>query len=89
MPRPTPVKMTPPASPRRAAGTCGSTVGAASTMRAPPAAPAARRQAKYQANDSGAAHAKKATVASAIIARRTKTGSVRAAMVRASSAPAR
>jgi NAD(P)-dependent dehydrogenase (short-subunit alcohol dehydrogenase family) len=31
IPRPTPVKMTPPARPCRDRGTCGSTVGAAST----------------------------------------------------------
>jgi hypothetical protein len=86
MPSPTPVKITPPAIPRRACGTCGNTVGAARTMSTPPATPAARRQTKYHANDSGAAHAKKAAVASAIMARSIGTGPARAAT---SSAPAR
>jgi hypothetical protein len=89
MPRPTPVKMTPPATPRRSGRTWGKTVGAASTMSTPPATPAARRQTRYHANDRGDAHAKNAAVAKAIIARRSSTASTRAASHRASSAPAR
>ena len=88
MPSPTPVKITPPARPRRAGGTCGRTVGAASTMRAPPATPDARRQTKNQANDSGTAQAKNATVASAIMVRRVATGPQRDASDDARSAPA-
>lgn len=89
MPSPTPVKMTPPARPRRAGGTWGSTMGAASAMSAPPATPAPRRQAKYQENDSGVAQAKNATVASASMARSTSTPPAFRAIAGASSAPAR
>ena len=63
-------------------------MGAASTMRAPPATPEARRQTKNQANGSGTAQAKNATVASAIMARRTETGPQRDASDEVSSAPA-
>ena len=83
------MKMAPPASPRRGAGTYGSTVGAASAINAPPASPEAKRQTKNHENDSGMAHAKNATVASAIIARRIVTAAARAAMDGARSAPAR
>jgi hypothetical protein len=89
MPRPTPVKMTPLATPRRSRRTWGSTVGAARTMSTPPAIPAAARQTKYHANDTGTAHAKNPAVASAIMARSAVTRSARAASQRASSAPAR
>ena len=40
MPNPTPVKITPLARPRRRCDTCGSTAGAASTIRTPPDSPA-------------------------------------------------
>ena len=53
MPRPTDVKITPPASPRFAAGTCGSTLGAASTISTAPATPEAKRQRKNHAKGSG------------------------------------
>ena len=89
MPRPTPVKIAPPASPRRPGGTCGSTVGAASTISAPPAPPAAARQAKNHQNEIGAAQAKKAAVTRTIIARSTVAGAARRASGRAPSAPAR
>ena len=88
MPSPTPVKIAPPARPRRAAGTCGSTVGAARTISTPPATPDARRQTKNHANASGTEQAKKAAVASSIMARRIETGPKRAASDDASSAPA-
>ena len=59
MPRPTPVKIAPLASPRRADGTCGSTAGAASTISTPPAKPEAKRQTKNHPKESGIAEAKK------------------------------
>ena len=89
IPSPTPVKMIPPANPRRAAGTTGSKVGAASTINMPPARPAAKRQTKNQRNESGRAQAKKAVVASAIIMRSRRAAGIRATSGRASSAPAR
>jgi hypothetical protein len=61
--------MAPLAMPRRAAGTCGSTVDAASTMMAPPASPDTKRQPKNQLTDSGNAQAAKASVANTIIVR--------------------
>ena len=64
-------------------------VGAARTMRTPPATPAARRQTKYQAKDSGIAHAKSEAVASAMVARSEAVAPAREANQRASSAPAR
>jgi len=89
MPRPTPVKIAPPTMPRRAVGTWASTVGAASTISTPPARPAEKRQAENQANDSGAAQARNAAVASSIMARSTTLRRRRAASGRADSAPAR
>ena len=62
---------------------------AASTMSTPPAKPDAKRQAKNQAKASGAAQAKKAAVAVSIMARSAAAADRRAAIRRASSAPAR
>lgn len=89
MPSPTPVKITPPASPRRAGGTCFNTAGAASAISAPPDIPAANRHVKYQANDKGAAQPKKAAVAAIIMSRSAAAVPIRAAIGRASSAPPR
>jgi hypothetical protein len=89
MPRPTPVKIAPPASPRRAAGTCASTTGAASTVSTPPATPAANRQTKNHEKGSGAAHAKNAAVATNIMERNRVAVGTEAAVRRASRAPAR
>ena len=83
------MKINPPASPRRNGGTCGSTVGAASTISTPPASPAAKRQRVNHRNDQGVAQAKKASVASAIIARSATGAGTAAVTRRASSAPAR
>lgn len=81
--------MRPPARPWRATGTCGNTVGAASTMSAPPASPEAKRQTKNQAKENGTAQAKKAAVASSSIALSNRGAGARAASGRPSSAPAR
>ena len=89
MPSPTPVKMMPPASPRRSAGTSAQHSGRRGTISMPPARPAAERQRKNQRKESGRAQAKKAAVASAIIMRSTRAVGMRAASGRASSAPAR
>ena len=89
MPAPTPMKIAPPARPRREALMLGSTVGAARTISAPPAKPAAERQAKNQAKLSGKAQAKKARLASAIEALSTVTTRTRAEIGRPRSAPAR
>ncbi|MNF93771.1 hypothetical protein D3C84_764570 [compost metagenome] len=89
MPTPTPMKMTPPASPRREAGTCARTVGAASTISAPPAVPERKRQAKNHAKDTGQAQAKNARLASNIIALRVNAVEVLAAKDRPEIAPAR
>ena len=53
IPTPTPMKIAPPATPRREAGTWGRTFGAASTISAPPATPATKRQTKNQAKPTG------------------------------------
>jgi len=58
-------------------------------MIAPPANPAAKRQTKNQRNDSGAAHAKNVAAARIIIARSRIASAMRAAIGRASNAPAR
>ena len=89
IPRPTPVKITPAASPRREAGTYGSTASAASTISAPPDTPAAKRQTKNHAKDSGWAQAKNDAAASSIIARSTTATGAAPAMRGAASAPAR
>ena len=89
MPRPTPVKIAPLASPRRADGTCGSTAGAASTISTPPAKPEAKRQTKNHPKESGIAEAKKVAAASAIIARSTDGAERARAIACAASAPAR
>jgi len=83
------MKMAPLARPRRAAGMCASTVGAARTIRAPPERPEAKRQAKNHAKLTGHAQAKNAAVANSIIARRTAEAEARAAIGAASNAPAR
>lgn len=84
-----PVKMTPPARPRREGATCESTVGAARTIRTPPAKPEARRQAKNQANETGNAQAKNATDASSIIVRIKEAAELSLSMGCASKAPAK
>ena len=89
IPRPTPVKIAPLASPRRDGGICGRTSGAANAINAPPATPDPTRQAKYHQKESGKAHAKNATVAIAIIARKIGAAPAVAAIRRASTAPAR
>ena len=89
MPRPTPVKISPPARPRRAAGTCGSTVGGASTMSEPPARPARKRQRTNQRKDRGVAQAKKAAVATSIMPRSTWAAGTRSVSHRAARAPTR
>ncbi|MNL16969.1 hypothetical protein D3C87_1380370 [compost metagenome] len=89
MPTPTPMKMIPPASPRRDAGTCASTVGAASTISAPPDVPERKRQAKNHTKDTGQAQAKNARLASNIIALRVNTVEVFVAMERPKIAPTR
>jgi len=89
MPRATPVKTSPPASPRRAAGTYGSTVGGARTMSMPPVRPARKRHPKNQRKDIGVAQAKKAAVAISIMARSTWPTGRRAASQSAPIAPTR
>ena len=89
MPAPTPMKMAPPARPRREGLMPGSTAGAASTISIPPARPEAKRQAKNQAKLKGKAQAKKARVASAIEPLSTVTTCMRAEIGRPRSAPAR
>ncbi|MCY1439120.1 hypothetical protein D9M71_553410 [compost metagenome] len=89
IPTPTPMKITPPARPRREGGTCASTVGAARTISAPPATPESNRQAKNQAKDRGQAQAKNATLASSIMPLRVARVEVLAASVRPKIAPAR
>ena len=75
--------------PLRAAGTCGSTVAATSTMIAPPAMPEASRQTKNQDSETGNAQAAKASVTSSIIARSTARFEKRRASGRPASAPSR
>jgi hypothetical protein len=89
MPMPTPVKIAPPASPRRDDGTCGSTTGAASAIKTPPETPEANRQTKNQPKESGNAQAKNAAVATIIIARKLGAAPARSAIGRAARAPAR
>ncbi|MNL24405.1 hypothetical protein D3C87_1458360 [compost metagenome] len=89
IPTPTPMKIKPPAKPRREGGTCASTVGAARTIKAPPATPERNRQAKNQAKDTGHAQAKNAMLASSIIARRVNRVEVFDASERPKRAPAR
>jgi len=89
MPSPTPVKIAPPARPRRRGGMPGITLGAASAISTPPVPPDKKRQKKNQAKPSGNAQARRlAAVAS--IEPRSKAGvPVRAATARAPIAPAR
>ena len=89
MPRPTPVKIAPLASPRRDGATCGSTTGAASAIKAPPEIPDAKRQTKNQPKESGKAQAKNAALATAIIPRSVAAAPARSAIGRASKAPPR
>ena len=89
MPSPTPVKMAPPASPRRAAGTWASTAGAATTINAPPAIPAEKRQPKNHTKESGIAQPKNVAVASNSIPRKAVAVPMRAATGRPSNAPTR
>jgi hypothetical protein len=89
MPRPTPVKIAPPAKPRRDAGTCGSTASAASTISAPPEIPAAKRQRKNHENETGCAQAKNDAVATSISVRKTTLTRAIAVIRRATSAPRR
>ena len=89
MPRPTPAKITPPTMPRLAGEVCGSTTEAASTMMTPPERPARKRQPKNQRNDTGAEEAKQVRVASTIMPRSDRVAPMRAAIGRASKAPAR
>ena len=88
MPRPTPVKMAPPANPRSDGGTRDSTAGAARAIRTPPETPDAKRQTKNQPKESGRAQAKNAAVATVIIARKPVAEPARSAIGRASKAPA-
>ena len=88
-PNPIPVKMMPLTRPRRAGGTCGRMVGAASTISTAPANPATKRQRKNQVNDSGQAQAKNDTVASSMFARRIAAALPARRECRASTAPAR
>ncbi len=89
MPSPTPVKTTPPASPRCADGTCGSTTGAASAISTPPEMPEAKRQVKNQPKESGNAQAKNAAVVAIIMPRSAGLAPAFSAIGRASRAPAR
>ena len=68
---------------------CGSTIGAASAIKAPPEIPDAKRQTKNQPNESGNAQAKNAALTTTIIPRSVGAAPTRAAMGRASKAPPR
>src|SRR3954453_3634357 len=57
MPRPTPVKIAPPAMPRRVGGITAITVGAANAISTPPVPPDRKRQVKNQAKLTGMAQA--------------------------------
>src|SRR5690348_6417540 len=89
MPIPTPVKIAPPAMPRRLAGIAASTVGAASTISTPPVPPDRNRQAKNHAKLTGAAQANRLAQVSSIAFRKVVTAPKRVARTRAPSAPAR
>jgi len=89
MPRPTPAKIMPPTMPRLPGAVCGSTVDAASTMITPPLNPARKRQVKNQRKATGTEQARQDSVASTMVPRSAGTAPVRAAIGRASSAPAR
>jgi len=89
MPRPTPVKIAPLASPRRDGWTCRITSGAASAIKAPPETPDAKRQTKNQPKESGKAQAKNAALATIIIPRSAGAAPACAAIGRASKAPPR
>lgn len=83
------MNMKPLTAPRRAGGMCGKTVGAASTISAPPPMPETKRQVKNHAKSTGQAQAKSATVVIVIMARRTARADDRATSGPASKAPAR
>src|SRR4051794_9031044 len=89
MPRPTPVKIAPPAMPRRVGGIAAITVGAASAISTPPVPPDRKRQAKNQAKLTGKAQANRLAAVSSIAACTVATAPKRAARARAPSAPAR
>ena len=89
MPSPTPVKITPAASPRRCAGTHGRTAGGAITIRTAPARPEPKRQTMNQEKARGAAQAKNEAAARSIIPRSRIGIGIRAASARPASAPAR
>jgi len=84
-----PMKIIPLASPRRDGAISGRTVGAARTIRAPPARPAAKRHAKNHGKLTGKEQAKKAAVAASIMILSVRTVEARAATVRPSNAPTR
>ena len=71
MPSPTPVRITPLATPRREAGTWAITLEGARIIRAPPTMPDSSRQTKNQANGILTQHAAKDTAASSMAPRST------------------
>ena len=83
------MKIEPPASPRRDAGTCGNTAGAASAISTPPEMPAAKRHTKNQQKESGKAQARNDIPARIIMPRSAGVAPVRSAIGRADKAPAR
>src|SRR3954470_23070683 len=89
MPIPTPVKIAPPAMPRRPGGIAAITVGAASAISTPPVPPDRKRQAKNQAKLTGTAQANRLAQVSSIAACKVATAPKRALRARAPSAPAR
>ena len=89
MPSPTPVKMMPPARPRRAGGTPGKMCDAANTINAPPAAPAMNRHTKYHENAKGKMHPANEIAALSIINCNVRRLPNAFAMARAVIAPAR
>jgi len=89
MPRPMPANTRPLARPRWRGGMCASTVGAASTMSAPPEMPETMRQPKNHAKSSGQAQAASEATVASIIARSTPRTGQRADIGPPSSAPAR
>src|SRR5215472_9286237 len=89
MPRPTPVKITPPATPRRPGGIAAITVGAARAMSTPPVPPETKRQTKNQPKLRGNAQANRLIAVSSIADRKVVFAPRRAATNRAPSAPAK
>src|SRR5260370_28413978 len=68
---------------------CGSTIGAASAISAPPEMPDTKRQRKNQQKESGKAQAKNAALTTTIIPRSVGAAPACAAIGRASKAPPR